>query len=189
MQSELLTQCVDRYNEARRRAEALLQNLNNEQANWKPAPDKWSVLECLKHVNQAVGTYAVHMTQAIETAKLKGKTGHEPYSKGTLIGRIILSAMRRGPERMKVRSPRVFRPSGGSDEKDNVLQTFDKIMAMLSSLAEQSDGMPLGHVRFGTPAGPLVRVSLAQAFDIHALHCHRHLDQAERVINHEQFPK
>jgi hypothetical protein len=146
------------------------------------------VLECLKHLNQAVGTYAPHMTQALAKAAAKGKTGSEPYSKGTLIGRFILSSMRGGPAKMKVRAPRVFRPEGGSDDKQTVLLTFNKLLDLLKSLAERSDGMPLGNIRFGTPASPLIRVSLAQAFEIHALHYGRHLDQAERVINHEQFP-
>ena len=54
--------------------------------------------------------------------------------------------------------------------------------------AESADGLDLGRIRFGTPVLSLARVTMAEAFEMPALHEPRHLAQAERVKQAEGYP-
>ena len=69
-----------------------------------------------------------------------------------------------------------------------VAGSFRERAERLIELAEKADGLPLGVVWIATPVSRWLKVSLAQAFEVHTLHTPRHLGQAERVKGHESFP-
>lgn len=176
------------YDSAIERVTAISAGLTDPQANFKPTPKAWSVAECMDHLNQSMGTYAGCMRPAIEKARARGRTGDAPYAAGTLIGRFILKTLKKGPSR-KVPAPGVFRPTASRFEPAAVRDKLVSVLKESGDLLRQADGLALGSIVFGTPVSSLVRVSLAQAFEIHAIHTHRHLDQMERVKTHPDFPK
>jgi hypothetical protein len=45
-----LKHCVDRFIDNMKVIEGLTRNLSEEQARWKPSPDKWSILEVVNHL-------------------------------------------------------------------------------------------------------------------------------------------
>ena len=182
----LLNNSIRSHQEAQEHLDALVAGLTGTQFNWKPAPEVWSVGECLDHLNEALGTYIEKMAPAIEKARAEGKVGSEPYGRGTLVGRLLVGFLSR--EGKTARAPGVFRPASGSLDRDRVVQTFRERAARLIELAEEAEGLDLGRIRIATPVSPLLRLSLAQAFELHALHTPRHLAQAERVKHLEQFP-
>lgn len=175
------------YDRARHRLDQLTGGLSDAQANWKPAPDKWSVAECVDHLNQPIGTYARCIGRAIERARARGLSGALPWARGTWVGRYIIRTLRKGPA-ARVPAPRVFRPSASRLVLADVRYRLGTELSNLSNLLRLSRGLPLGSVVFGTPVSALIRVSLAQAFEIHALHTHRHLDQIERLRQDPGFP-
>jgi hypothetical protein len=188
MESKLLATCIQRYVEAGERARAMVAGLSADQANWKPAPKKWSVNQCLEHLNKGAGLYADKMGPLIEGARAAGKIGGEPYGKGPLGGRLTIKFLRKDPSKNRFPAPGVFKPTASGYDKDKQLARFLAITAALRQLAEQADGLALGKVRFGSPVSFLIRFNLAQAFELHAIHHHRHLDQVQRVTRHEAFP-
>ena len=64
---DLLTQ----LQQIRQTVEQQIGNLSESQIQWKPAPDKWSVLECLVHLNMVSQYYA---------SQLKFKLAHKPQN-------------------------------------------------------------------------------------------------------------
>lgn len=187
MTSELLQRCRQAYTEAESRARKLYDGLSPAQANWKPGPRKWSANQCLQHMARSASTYAARMAPAIDRSA--GLAGTEPYGRGTLGGRIILSFLRDTSKPRRAPAPRVFRPDKGSHDRDVVLAEFIEATGALRALAERADGLALGRIRFGTPVSRLLRVSLAEAFEIQAVHHLRHIAQAERVTQHSDFPR
>ncbi len=188
IQSQLLAECAERFRAAVTRAETLCAGLTQAQANFKPEPKRWSVAECLEHLNTSMNSYLPHLQRAVERARAANRTGSEPWGKGTFFGRFILNNMVKGPTHMKVKAPPPFRPEVRSDwDLAEVLQRFKERTGTMLSLLEQADGLDLGRIKQGTPM-PMVKVTLAQSFEIHSRHNHRHLDQAQRVTEHASFP-
>jgi len=182
-----LDRCASSFGEARGNFETLVSGLDDRRANWQPAPGKWSVAECIDHLNTSAREYFPRMERAIERGREKEILGHAPYGGRTLLGRIILWALE-PKARRKVKAPKVFRPQQGTLDFDKVCEEFRAALAHFEKLAEEADGLDLGRLRLATPIVPWPRVSLAEAFEIHALHIPRHLAQARRVIETSGFP-
>lgn len=176
------------YERAQKRLIELTTGLSNAQANWRAGEKKWSVAECIDHLVQSMDTYARCMGPAIEKARIKGLKGEPPYGGGTVIGGFIVRTLRKGPS-TKVPAPKPFRPSASEYELPKVRENLLRTLINIGNLLKVAENLPLGRIAFGTPVSPLVRVSLAQAFEIHAIHTHRHLDQIERIKQDPNFPK
>lgn len=186
--SLMLVTAAAQMHEAVRRMEALTAGLSDEQANFRPAPKKWSINECLEHINLTNRLYVQKLEPALAKARARGLTGGEPYGRGTFMGRFVLNNLRQGPQAPKVPAPGAFKPRR-SDLKLGELQAqFRSYAEKLAELAGQAEGLALDKIRFGSPAMPIFRMTAAQIFEITQLHSHRHLNQAERVKQAEGFP-
>lgn len=188
VESELLGRFIAVHEEAVARVETLTSGMSAEAGRWKPSEKAWSVAECLEHLNESMGSYAGKMRPVIEKTRREGKTGAEPYGKGTWIGRYLVGFLRKGPEEKKAPAPGTFQPKSSDLDLATVVERFRTRVRAMITLAEEADGLRLGNVVFGTPVSPLLRLSLAQAFEVHLHHTPRHLDQAERVTRMEGFP-
>lgn len=189
MQSELLGMCLQRLDESARRATASVDGVSPIQADWKPAPKSWSINECLEHMNIAMATYLDRMAPAIERARNAGMTGHEPYGRGTWPGRYILGVLHKAPGTSRVPAPGIWKPAASSFDKAKQLARFVELSDQVRSLAEAADGLALGKVKVASPASRLIRVTLAQAFEILGLHNLRHTAQLERVSAKPGYPQ
>lgn len=177
----LLDACRRGYAEARLRLARLLEDLGEASARRRPGPKAWSVTECLDHVAITNDLYLERLGPVIEAARAKGRSGAPPYGRGTLLGRFILGNLRQGPNAPRVPAPRVFRPHADVPDLATVSGRVRAGLERLEDLAAEAEGLPLGALRVRVPAGPFLRVSAAQAFEMTDLHTHRHLGQAERT--------
>jgi hypothetical protein len=186
--SELLNASSHAMLEAIERMDKLVAGLSETQANFKPGPKKWSINECLDHINSANRLYAIKLENAFAKARAKGRSGAEPYGNGTFLGRFILNVLREGPGGRRVPAPGVFKPGRSELKLATLVEQFRERAGRLVELAEQADGLPLGRIKFTTPAAPVGRVAACQVFEMMHLHSHRHLAQAERVKTAEGYP-
>ena len=170
----------DEFRQALERMELLIGGLSEDQANWSPRSGQWSVNECLDHLNTSSSEYFQFMEPAIERARTQGLEGEPPYLKGPLIGRWLASFMAKGSSK-KVEAPAAFLPDPSGLHLAKVSKDYRGFIAHWVEICEKAEGLALGRIRFRTPVSSLLRLSLNQAFEIHTLHYHRHLDQAERV--------
>ncbi|MHC5012754.1 MAG: DinB family protein [Planctomycetota bacterium] len=186
-----LAACCRSYERARERVDALWADLTPAQLTWKPSPERWSVAECVEHLNKTMATALGRIRPAMERARAKARTGGEPpYGRGTWLGRLILGLM--DPDRAKPRrfkAPKLFRPAFATDvDPERVAETFRCTNDDLIQAATDADGLDLGRIRVGSPVSGWIRFSLAQAFRLQDVHHHRHLDQADRVRREPGFP-
>lgn len=185
-QSGKLKEWVEAFEAARRRAEEIAGGLSAEQVNFRPAPGRWSVGQCLDHLAVSVRVYLDPMEPVGERARVAGRTGGEPYGRGPFMGRFLIRALKKPGKRYP--APKGFRPRGGELAPDAVRADFQAQVGRLEAAAKASEGLALGAIRMPWPAFSPVKLSLAQAFELQALHLHRHLDQAERVTQAPGFP-
>lgn len=182
-ESESLKRWSNAFAAGLERMEALTGDLTPRQFNFRPAPDRWSVGQCIEHVSVSMGVYLDPMEPVIEEADLPGE---EPYGRGTFLGRLLVGALRKPKGRY--RAPRRFRPSQSELDPEAVRQKFRRQTARMERALREADGLALGRIKMGWPVFGLIKISLAQAFELQAIHTERHLDQAERVTRAEGFP-
>jgi hypothetical protein len=178
-----------RLTEAVQRAEALCDGLSHEDANRRPAPGKWSVAECIAHLNRSMQVYDTHVAKAVQRAA-GAREGEPPFSRGTLYGALLLWALRkgatRGRKRMKVPALPMFKPEKRKEwAVPEVLRDFRNHIERLVGQMDAVRDLDLGRLWHGTPL-PLCRIALKQTFELHSLHSLRHIEQAERTLNQIQ---
>ena len=61
-------------------------------------------------------------------------------------------------------------------------QALDASFAGMVALARDSAGIDWRRTRLASPASPLIRLNLGDAFLVLAVHARRHLGQVERVL-------
>jgi hypothetical protein len=166
---------------------ALTEPLTNVQANWRPAPEKWSVAQCMDHVNNATGLLLPRLNHAIEHARRKGITSSGPFHYGFL-GRHFLKSL--APVGAKpLNAPKKFVPSESSLDIATVRGSFAAIHKGFRDAVVASAGIDLARVRVTSPALFILRLQLGIWLLATASHVERHLHQAERVRSDERFPK
>lgn len=180
--ASLLAACRKGYAEAVERLDRLLDGLSADAARMRPAPKAWSVVECLDHVAITNGLYADRLEPALAAARERGPAVNSAPGRGTLLGGFILRNLRQGAKARKVPAPGTFRPAPvDARELADVAASLREGLARYAALAAGAEGLPIGRVRFATPAVPLLRVTAAEAFEMAHLHTLRHLGQAERA--------
>ncbi|MDX1546753.1 MAG: DinB family protein [Rhodothermales bacterium] len=167
-------------------ARVLVNGMEADAFNWRPAPDRWSVGECLDHLNRTGALMVPRLERAIARGRSKGLTAEGPFTYGWL-GRWWIRAMQPASRR-KMTTPKVFRPSASALEPAPVVAAFEALQDDLMALVRAADGLDLRRVKAASAALPVLRLSLGVWFASTAAHEERHLAQARRVMAHAGFP-
>lgn len=167
---------IDDLNEARQRAEALVADLTPDQLMRRPDPGKWSIAECLTHLNLTAATVQKIMARGIEQAKQEKKFGDGPFSIGPK-GRLLVW-IAEPPPKFRIRAPKNVRPPAAIDDPLQVLPAFMKAQDEWDRLMREQEGLDLAGIKVGQGA---FRMRLAAALPWMMAHQRRHLLQAENV--------
>jgi hypothetical protein len=166
-------------------AEALAGALAPEQLAWRPAPGRWSVADCVNHLNVTVSKYLPRIDAMLAQGRAEGRTARGPFRHpwtGNWFVRML-----EPPPRRRLRVPGVFAPLPGA-APDAQLAEFRALRAELLGRVAQADGLDLAALRTASPAARYLVLSLGQCFAALAAHDRRHLWQARRVVEHPDFP-
>src|SRR5436305_11942148 len=106
-------QCAREIQEGRRRAEALLLGLTPEQLTTQPEGGKWSVAECILHLNVTAKVMQSSMEEAIAQAKRDNQVGTGPFRVGTK-GRLLIW-IAEPPPKFRIPAPPHLRPPAQID--------------------------------------------------------------------------
>ena len=171
---------TDKVNDGARK---LVAGLSDEQMNWKPAPDQWSIAECLDHLTVTSAAFRTYLTEAIARGRAKWPVTSLPPYRPTWMGGWLIKQILQPAK--KLPAPKVFRPS--SSRITNVLDCFFEEQASFLNFAGQTAGLDYNKTRLRSPVTPLMRYSLADALVITVVHEQRHLAQARRVRDSAGF--
>jgi DinB superfamily len=176
-----LAACRAMFQENRRVADRLAGGLTTQQFNWRPAPDRWSVAQCLVHLNISAELYVPPMQSAIRAGRSQGLLGFGPFRYG-LLSRWMLQAVDPA-NRRKHKSPALFVASAAMTYSvGEVLSDFQAAGGRWEQLVREADGLDLARITVRSPAVSLIRLPIGAWFDIQATHERRHLRQAEDVL-------
>ena len=166
-------------------ARQLVTGLNDEQLNWKPAPDSWSIAQCMDHLAVTSEKFDQYFTSAIARGRARHRPAPVVYRPtalgGWLIKQLLPAATR------KVPAPKVFRPGEGSAIRDPLARFLHQQQIFLG-FVKDARRIDYNKTKLRSPVTPLMRYSLADAFVITVVHGWRHLAQARRVRETPGFP-
>lgn len=169
--------------EALDRLHALAGAVAAEEWPYRTAPGRWSVAECVAHLNLTSEAFLPLLRPAVAAAAalgpmVAGRHRHSPV--GWLLWRTMGP-----PVRVRVRTPAPFVPAATAPA-EVLVADFERHQDALMALLRAADGHPLHRVRITSPFNARVRYNLYSAFALLARHQHRHLWQAEQVWAHHR---
>ena len=167
-------------------ADALAAPLSDEQFAWQPAPDVWSVSQCLDHLNATAREYLPALDEGIAEAIRRGLYGAGPYSYNW-IGRLVVY-LNQPTTRLRASAPTAFRPEPERSRHD-VTAAFRAYQVQYVDRLHQANGLDLARARISSPVARWVRMPLGSGFATMLAHERRHLAQARRVLSAEGFPR
>ena len=167
------------------RCEALVEGLGNEAFNWKPEEHRWSICECLGHLNITAELYLPLIDGALAKSRSQGLLADVPARRGLIGGWIV--RLSEPPPKGRVKAPKVFRPQAGRP-LDSVVPKFMELQDRLLERLRPANGLDLWRTKIRSPAMALLRLSLGETFALLTGHERRHLWQAEQVKGDPGFP-
>lgn len=169
---------------AEARLRRLAQHTPDERWAARRDPARWSVAECVAHLNLTGRAYVPLMRAALDEARTLGRPAPRRYRRdpvGWLLARMTGPLPGIGTLRVgRVRTVPAFVPTGDL-ARDTLVAEFARLQDEQSSLVAQGDGLPLQAVRIVSPFDARVRYNLYACMTMLAPHQQRHLMQAEGV--------
>jgi hypothetical protein len=178
------------YRDAYRRSQTEIRRLTNsltdEQFNWKPDEESWSIGECIVHLNIVAEAYLPKLEAAVSKS---GSQADGPFTYG-FVARKMIDGMR--PDGPALSTSRSLDPSkGGSSsevDKAQALDAFDGYTERYVAVCESAEGLDLAKNKIRYPFFWLLRLPLGATLEITGLHALRHARQAADVREKPELP-
>lgn len=154
--------------------------LTDDQLNRRPSPGKWSVGQCLEHLNIVGGHYLPVITRKLKQAQERGTRPAATVKHG-FIGTKMTEAMRTPPSEKAMTSPQRYAPSGSRLPR-TVVEVFVRQLDELEALLAQARQVNANAIRVPNPIVPLLWPRLPDVAEMLVEHLKRHVAQAERVL-------
>ncbi len=165
---------------------AVCAGLTESQFNWRPGPKRWSIAECLVHLNVAVTRTLPAFDRAIERGREKGLEAEGPFRYGWFANWMIASM--EPPPKRRMKTFGIFEvPADAAHALPRVLPEFLTVRDQLGERVRRADGLDLKRIRVVSPVTRLLRLPLGAYFQFVIAHDRRHLWQARQVRNAPGF--
>ncbi len=141
--------------------------------NWKESAEKWSILECLEHLNSYSLYYHVELRKAIARA-VPSDNKHE--AKATWMGKKFIAMMH--PDNTKKHKTFArMNPSHGALKKE-VIERFLRNQEELLDIVDEASKINLNKASIPVEFLKILRMNLGDALQFVVVHEQRHIKQA-----------
>ena len=176
----LLDQLTADLHQLQRTVTERFRPLTDQQLNRRPTPGRWSVGQCLEHLNIMGGYYLPLLTAKMQKARQRGSAPAATVKRG-LVGRRLTAAVRAPAGEKTYKSPQKYAPSGSRLPR-TVVDVCRRQLDDLLQLVEEARHVNLNAVRVANPVIPLLRLRATDTLEMLVVHAQRHVAQAERVL-------
>jgi hypothetical protein len=187
---EVIDKLEQNFKNQKEQVELQFKPLKHAQLNWRPDEKKWSIIECIEHLNLVGRYYYKNSRLAVDTARKKNLLAKEAYTPGW-IGNYSERIMRPTEENKVKFKMKTFSPILPEPSNINVPITIDEFTDRQDEflkLFKDARAIDIGGVKVKTLAGNLLKFKLGDALRFIDAHQERHLLQASNVKNHPNFP-
>ncbi|HEY6109555.1 MAG TPA: DinB family protein [Gemmatimonadales bacterium] len=173
------------FESTKHEAEQLVASLADAQVNWRPAPGRWSIGECLLHLATSTDAALPALDLAIEQAQVHGWTSCGPYRYGWFTRWNVRSM--EPPPTFRMRTFRIFEPPATAMRGGAVARALAESRDRLLERTRVAAGVDLKRAIVVSPAMRLFRLPLGGYLAFLAAHDRRHLWQARQVFEASGF--
>jgi hypothetical protein len=145
----------------------------------RPDPDRWSIGECVAHLNLTTYAFLPPLRAALASAPAMRGDGGRLRLRRDPLGWLLWRTMG-PPVRFRTRTAAAFVPEGGLPPA-GLRAEFSRLQAEQIRRVEAAAGLPIDRVRVTSPFAERVRYDLFSCLGLLPRHQHRHLWQAEEV--------
>jgi len=181
---EALARIVRGFGEAASQLHLLADGLPEDLWSRRNDPDRWSVAECVAHLNLTGRAYVPLLQDALDRARSlpdRAPTRYRRDPVGWLLSVSTGPLPRLGGARFgKVRTAPAFVPDR-EVPRARTLEEFDRLQVEQVDAVRSSEGLPIHRVQITSPFDRRVRYNLYSALVILPRHQLRHIGQAEAV--------
>ena len=171
-------------------AGTLVAPLSDAQFAWNPAPDVWSVAQCIEHLNVTARAYLPALDEGIASAIRAGVYGSGPFTYSVL-GRLLVRSME-PPPLFRFKAPVIFAPphaAQGQRTRAEIMAGFRGYQVQYVDRLRQANGVDLAKAKVVSPASRFLHISLGSGFALQIAHERRHLWQARQLLARSDFPR
>ncbi|WP_324673449.1 DinB family protein [Hymenobacter sp. GOD-10R] len=144
--------------------------------NFKPSPERWSVLECLEHLNRYSRYYNLAIANAVQ--KVPARVKQEPL-RYSWLGRKSIGMMEPSNNK-QYKTVKHMNPTG-SDLGRNVLTEFQAHQTQLLQLLTSAQKTDLNKKAVPVEFFRLLKLGIGEALEFVVRHEERHVQQAIRA--------
>jgi hypothetical protein len=179
-----LAKLMRELNHAETRLVRLVDSLPAEKWPIRRDPDRWSVSECVAHLNLTSEAFQPRLERALAEARKLPRMQRKAYRRdlfGAVFGAMVgpLPSIR-GVRIGRVKTTPPFVPRG-DDEPNVLIAEFKRHQNEFRRVIEEGDPFQLDKVTIISPFGEKVRYNCFSALTMITRHEERHLQQAELV--------
>ena len=169
---------VDEFERARERLHALAQAVPDDRWAVRPDPARWSVAECIAHLNLTSRAFLPLIHDALGEARRLPAAASGRYRRD-VIGWLLWKASG-PPVRFRVKTTAAFVPAG-SDPPAALRSELEALHARQIDCVRDASGLAIDRVKIVSPFDARVTYNLYSCLTILPRHQHRHAWQAEQV--------
>lgn len=156
-----------------------IEGINAQTLNTPEDVNKWSMLQCLKHLSFAVEVYNKNVENAFLTGKYNSPAdSFKSHWKGDMFTKMISPKDDGTIKPMK--TFKSMNPTVVMDAEPTLYEFFT-LHQKFADLIEESRSFDLNKVKVNTALGPMVKLRLGDAFRFIIGHAERHLMQLKRI--------
>lgn len=152
-----------------------LDQLSLAELNQRPAPNGWSILECLEHLNRYAAFYHPEIRRRLQKSHPRKGTIFRPG----LLGNYFAKSLLPGGKKMKTFA--AMNPLGAALSRDTLTQ-FMEAQDDLLRLLKKARHYPLQRIKTAISISKFLKLRLGDTLRVVVYHNCRHLQQAEALM-------
>jgi DinB superfamily len=169
---------VDEFEHAQIRLRSLARAVPEEAWPRRPDQGRWSVAECVSHINLTSAAYVPLLRKSITNGRLLDGPSPERHRRD-VVGWLLWKTAG-PPVRLRVKTTALFIPQGTGAPLE-LINEFDRLAKEQIACVREADGLPLGRIKVTSPFNARLKYNLFACLTILPRHQHRHLWQAEQA--------
>ncbi len=160
-------------------------NLSAEQINWKPSAEIWSVGQCFDHLIKANSLFFPEL-ERIAGGERKNSFWENYSPLSSFFGNLLVNSLKKDERKFKAPSKAIVPPS---EIDAKIIEQFAAHQAEVIERIKQTDAADWQKTKITSPFMKLMTYKLADGYRVIIEHERRHVRQAKRAMQAENFPK
>jgi hypothetical protein len=178
-----LDRVVNDLNAVTEDVSAAFGSMSSEQLNWKPAPDSWSIGQCLDHLIRSNEEFFPELDKlAAGTRKNTLWQTWSPLS--GIAGAFLVSTLRKDGQKVKTN----VKMTPPSDVEPDIVARFQRHQSELMEKLRAASVANWSKVVLTSPFVKIMTYRIDKGLEAVIEHERRHIRQAKRVMNSDGFP-